>query len=252
MRIWTLVLTLLCLARSYAHCPPGGLAEYTLKVISESVAVQTAFYPDTRITRNDTFYLAKLAEELKVRFASSRHATIAVIENLAPRYKVDTICFPASSSCSPRDSNFVAIDTLLEETFQVRILKRLKGAIPQDTFEFTETLPYYAPPLDPTTYSDLVGKPFLAFFDENKPWRRWGVGPVDGCFFEPSAYILIQGRIHKKGLEGSRMPGISLLLDRFLASVAVISIPGMVRADTSSRALPFGYGDLRIRKVAPP
>jgi hypothetical protein len=242
----------LCLASSYAHCPQNNPPQYTVNVVSERMAIQTAFYPEFNITRKDTFHQAKLIEELKTRFASSRHAAIAVLENLVPRFKIDTFCYPASSHCAPGDSIFVSIDTLLEESFRIRILHQLKGDVEQDTFEFQEILPYYSPPLDPTTYSGLAGKPFVAFFDAYKPWWSWGVGPVDGCFFEPSAFMLIHGRIHRKGLEGKRMPGISLSLDRFLGAVVEVPIPGLVEADTSSRALPLGYGRIKTRRVAPP
>jgi hypothetical protein len=48
------------------------------------------------------------------------------------------------------------------------------------------------------TYTGLIDTPFVAFFDTYANPQEMGLGPVDGCYFEPTAYFIIQDRIYKR------------------------------------------------------
>ena len=48
---------------------------------------------------------------------------------------------------------------------------------------------------------------------------------MDGCFFEPTVFALHHDRIHRKGLPGERMPGVSVTLEDFFRAVGQEPVP---------------------------
>jgi hypothetical protein len=204
------------------------------------ISVQEAYWEAFNITFVDTFYQDSLRKELVNRYRNARHAIFGVVDALAKRVFEDTTWI----------GDTFYIDKKVEETLDFRVLKTLQGEVPE-TFRRKDTAYYYEPPLTPTTYRSLVGKPFIALFDTYDHVKNMGLGPEDGCFFEFQAYALEEGGIIKKGVDGQRMPGVSVPLDHFLAGAAAASMPGLVKTETASRPLRFGLGRRKVRHVAP-
>jgi hypothetical protein len=224
------------LALPRAHCPDRPPI-VKMSYPSSEISVQDAFWEDFGITFIDTFHQDTLHKELNGKFRDSRHAIIGILEKMDPRKYPDTIRF----------ADTFYVEWKVEETLHFRVLGVLKGDAPS-TLVLKDTAYFYEPPLSPTTYRSLVGKSFLAMFNSYDYVRDMGLGPEDGCFFEFTAYALQGGRIHKKGLEGQRMPGISVPLKKFLAGLGE-PLPAHVQLDSLPKSTGLGAGKRFTRRL---
>jgi hypothetical protein len=267
-----LLIILLGAATFGAHCPQDPPPGVTITHPSPGMAVQKTCYVQFGFCVSDTFYQAKLHDQMVMQFRNSQHAVVGRLDSLRLRFILDTSWY---------NGKLVAIDTLDEENLWMSILSEWKGTAPKQLY-FKDTLPHFPPDVSPTTYVGLVDTPmagffsttvqqqggfilrsgaravpFISFFNDADHVRHLGLGPTDGCYFEATAYVLIAGRIHRQGIEGERMPGVSLSLDQFLGEVQFLggsmnsSVPSITKIDSSARDLPFHYGKTRIRRVFP-
>lgn len=218
-----------------AHCP-GDVPEVKLHYPAEGVAVQEACYSGFSSCLVDTFHSAKLLEELAEQFRNRKYAVFAYVDSVRNYETYDSVYYRGE---------LYYIDTFTTEQVKVGIHTFLKDTLPVRKLTFIDRWIAFTGNPFSTTYLPLIDTPFVAFFDTYDTLANMGIGPMDGCFFEPTAFIIKSGRIHKKGAGGSRMPGVSVGTDEFFAEVGITPVPvppvGIVR--------PAGKALLRYRHL---
>jgi hypothetical protein len=198
-----------------AHCP-GEVPKVKITHPSEGVAIQEACFSGFSTCLIDTFYSAKLLEELSQRFRNSKYAVFAYVDSVHNFYTYDSVYY---------QGQLYYVDTFTTERVQVGIHTFLKDTLPVRTLTFVDRwIAFKGDPLA-TTYTPLLDTPFVAFFDTYDTLENMGIGPMDGCFFEPTTFSIKAGRIHKKGAGGLRMPGVSVSTEEFFAAVGIPPVP---------------------------
>ncbi len=202
-----------------AHCPsvpPTVQMTYP----SDGVAIQNACYPDFGSCFIDTFYREKLLTELSARYQSSQYAVLAYVDSISNYLTYDTTFY---------HNEPYYVDTFQTEKVWISIQANLKDSLPVPRLSYIDRWVAFTNNPFATTYTPLVDTPFVAMFSKYDSIRQLGVGPMDGCFFEPTAFTIIDGRIHKKGLPGERMPGVSVPWEDFFTRVgrASVAIPAV-------------------------
>ena len=206
-----------------AHCP-GEVPAVTMHYPSEGVAIQEACYAGFTTCLVDTFYSAKLMEELSENFTKSKYAVFAYVDSVRNFETYESVYYKGQ---------LYYIDTFTTEQVQVSIHTFLKDTMPVRKLTLVDRWMAFKGNPFATTYRPMLDTPFVAFFDSFDTLETMGIGPMDGCFFEPTAFIITSGRIHKKGMGGYRMPGVSVSTDEFFAAVGLTPVPvppvGIVR-----------------------
>jgi hypothetical protein len=199
---------------------------------SEGVAVQEACYPNFSTCLVDTFYHDSLLKELVGQYKASKYAVFGYVDSVRNFENYDTTWYRG-------EVNF--IDTFTNERIHVSIHTDLKDSVPIRRFSFLDRWVAFTNNPLATTYTPLRDTPFVAFFDKYDSIQDLNIGPMDGCFFEPNVYQILDGRIRKKGLHGYRMPGVSVTVKEFLAAVGHADVPappvGIIRRITGSGGL---------------
>jgi hypothetical protein len=117
------------------------------------------------------------------------------------------------------------IDTFTTEQVEISIHTFLKDSLPVRKLTFIDRwIPIGGDPLS-TTHIPLKDTPFVAFFDRFDSLKHLGIAPMDGCFFEPTVFAIHHDRIHRKGMVGDRMPGVSVTLEDFFQAVGQEPVP---------------------------
>lgn len=196
--------------RPSAHCasePPVVQMSYP----SNGVAVQNACFPGFGVCNLDTFYVDKLRDTMALHFKQSKYAVTAYVDSISNYLTYDTTWYRGEP---------YYVDTFQTEKVWITVDRNLKDSVlPVTKLSYIDRWVAFTNNPFSTTYTPLIDTPFVAFFTAYDSIRKLGIGPMDGCFFEPTAYTIIEDRIHRKGLPGDRMPGVSLPWEDFLKTV---------------------------------
>ncbi|HLP41345.1 MAG TPA: hypothetical protein VK465_07540, partial [Fibrobacteria bacterium] len=192
-----------------AHCP-GVIPETKFTYPSSGMAIQETCYPSYQTCLIDTFYTEKLMAKLVSEYKDTKYAIFGYIKQVENFQTYDTTYYMGEP---------YYVDTFATERISISIESELKDSLPVQTLTFVDR--WLAVRFNPfaTTYTTMLDTPFIAFFNQYDSIKQLGIGPMDGCFFEPTVYSIFEGRIHKKGLPGERMPGISVTLEDFFKGV---------------------------------
>jgi hypothetical protein len=199
---------------SGAHCgstPPA----ITLKIPNDTMSIQKVCLTGFGYCSIDTFYRSELLRTVTDNFKSNKHCVLAYIDSVHRYIILDS---------SVNDDGTVFYDTLQGENVWVSIFSNLKDSIPETHLNFNETIAYWPPNISQTTFMALIDTPFIAFFDTYGHMNQMGVGPQDGCFFESSAYFVMDGNIVARG-DNRRRPGIKLPFSMFAQGVGLGDVP---------------------------
>lgn len=204
------------LVPALAHCP-AVVPEVELTRPAPDVAVQVACYDSLgQACTVDTFYVDSLRNQLVQRFEARRYAIFGYVDSVRHYQTYDTFY---------RRGEVYFIDTLETEDVHIGIHTFLKDSLPSRHLKLTERWPVYPGNPLATTFLPLLDTPFVAFFDAYDSARHLGIGPMDGCFFEPTGFFIQEDRILKKGMPGERMAGVSLPVEDFFAAVGLDPVP---------------------------
>lgn len=223
-----------------AHCP-GTPPEVRMEYPSEGVAIHQACYAEYASCFVDTFYRADLMEHLVSRYRDSRYAVFAYVDSVHNYLTLDTVFYRG-------EVNY--IDTFTTETIRISIHTTLKDSLPISSLTYTARWLQFRGNPFATTFTTLRDTPFVAFFNEYDTLAKIGIGPMDGCFFEPTILSIYDGHIHKKGAVGERMPGIRVKVEDFLAAVGhepVAVPPVSILARRKGKVLPSSQQGKEIR-----
>ncbi len=217
-----------------AHCV-GDVPEVKMTYPEDGVAIQEAHYVDMGARFIDTFYRDSLKEQLLERYQENEYAIFAYIDSIHYFLALDSVFY---------QDEFDRVDTLRGEGLWITVHSQLKGPpIPGNRIYIVDSSLIYIPeqPLA-TSYTGLIDTPFVTFFNTYDNAFSMNFGPVDGCYFEPDAYFIIDGQIVKKGDEGIRMPGVSLAASEFLKAVGLENreIPQTRPGNTAIKIWPGG------------
>lgn len=183
---------------------------------SDGVAIQEACYPKFGTCLVDTFHRAKLKQELVDQYKGSKYSIFGYVDSVKNFENYDTTWYRG-------EINF--IDTFTNERIHISVHSDLKDSLPTRRLSFLDRWVAFVEGPFSTTYTALRDTPFVAFFNKYDSIHHLGIGPMDGCFFEPNVYHVLGGRIHKKGLHGYRMPGVSVSLEEFFQAVGRDPVP---------------------------
>jgi hypothetical protein len=246
-------IALLC-AFAGAHCPSVPPA-VELSRPAEGMAVQKACYAEYGTCFQDTFYRDTLLNRMVRAYGESRYAVVAYVDSIENFLTYDTTFYRGQP---------YYVDTFQTEKVWVTIERDLREPMPVHELTYIDRWVAFTNNPFATTYTPLIDTPFVAFFDAYDSIRHLGIGPMDGCFFEPTAYAIAGGEIRKKGLVGERMPGVSVAWADFFGAIGKAPPPepgiksnrktalGPSRRG-SGRGKPRRYGfayDLRGRRLA--
>lgn len=221
-----------------AHCPSDPpVVEFSYP--APGVAIHNACFPGFGTCAVDTFYSAKLRDTMAFHYRESKYAVIAYVDSISNYLTYDSVYYRGQL-------NYV--DTFQTEKVWISIVENLKEALPVSKLSYIDKWIAFSNNPFATTYTPLVDTPFVAFFTKYDSIRELGIGPMDGCFFEPTAYTIIKDRVHKKGLVGERMPGVSVVWEDFIQFVghAPVAAP-QVRPKHIGIARPGADGAPRLR-----
>ncbi|MDB5103619.1 MAG: hypothetical protein JWP91_1308 [Fibrobacteres bacterium] len=177
---------------------------------SDGVAVQNACYADFGSCFVDTFYREKLLKGMVDEYQASKYAVLAYVDSISNYLTYDTTFYHGQP---------YYVDTFQTEKVWISIQGSLKDSLPVSRLSYVDRWVAFTGNPYATTYTPLVDTPFVAMFNQYDSIRQLGVGPMDGCFFEPTALTIIDGHIHKKGLVGERMPGVSVAWEDFFRAI---------------------------------
>jgi hypothetical protein len=225
-----------------AHCSLNVPA-VQMQFPAPGTAIQTYYIAELDYRQTDTFYQDTLNRQLADLFRASRHVILGNLDSVKTRLIFDSIWYLGQ---------LIAVDTFREQSLWIRALDQFKGSLPAPRLFYLDTLNFYsdtALKLLQWDYAPLVDTPFVAFFNVDLLGDA-GIGPTDCSFFEPQAFMVIGGRIHKKGAEYYRMAGVSVAFDSLLSENGATFAPA-IKADTLIRNLPFRFGKTRLRRVFP-
>ena len=199
---------------AFSHCTAETAPTLDLQIPRDGMSIEKVCWAGFELCKVDTFYREELLQELVDNFQKFQHVVFAYPDSLLNYLQMDTVRF---------DGQFVGIDTGNAESLWVNIFRELKGTMPRQNLLLHEKYPAYIPdkPYN-TSYLAIVDTPFIAFFDTYATPYDLGIGPLDGCFFEPSVYMIRDGRIYKKSSwELQRMPGIWVSGEDFFKAVGL-------------------------------
>jgi hypothetical protein len=203
----------LCTA-AIPHCPAECVPTEVFTTIRDGVVEDKICDTCFQFCDVKTFYRDTLMRELKARYDSARHVIFGHIESLKRYQKYDTIYY---------EGDLIGVDTSEWESLTVSVFAELKGDLGKSTIPLVDSMAYISSIPYATSYRGYEGRPFLSFFDtlpENRNRNdSMGIGPVDGCFFEPQAFIISDSSIHKMGIETDRIPGVSVRVVDFFKAV---------------------------------
>jgi hypothetical protein len=194
-----------------AHCssvPP----QVEISSPSDGVVIQKACYQDFGTCFTDTFYVDKLRQQLVANFTASKYAVVAYVDSISNYLTYDTTFYRGQ---------IYYVDTFQTEKVWIGIDRNIKEPLPVNHLSYVDRWVAFTGNPYATTYKPLIDTPFVAFFSIYDSIRELGLGPMDGCFFEPTAYTIVDNRIHKKGLVGERMPGVSLVWEDFFSAIGL-------------------------------
>jgi hypothetical protein len=206
---WFLMTVLRNAPAAYGHCsetPPQVEMSYP----SAGVAVQKAYYPDYGKAFIDTFYREILYKELLAKYQAARHVAYGYVDKVHRYVSEDTI---------RHNGQIDYIQPYDTEDLQFSFPTDLKGVMPKPLLPLREKwveIPGY--PLA-FSYIGLLDTPFVAFFNSYDSTIDLGLGPVDGCFYEPQGYFIYGDSIHRKGVPGERMPGVAVSVADFFTGI---------------------------------
>lgn len=215
-----------------AHCP-GKAPDETITHPEDGTAIVKVCYPDFSYCDTDTFYRADLQKELVARYQAAKHVAFGYVDSIRSFIRTDTQFFTPE---------VFYVDTSQRESVWVSFPGQIKGDLPKEQMVFEDSFTYVPEQPYATTYRSVIDTPFIAFFDTYGHIRELGIGPMDGCFFEPKAYLIFGGRVHKKGwgyMPNERMPGVSVAMEDFFKAVGLSGIavppvrpgkPGSIRS----------------------
>lgn len=237
-----LIVLALCTA-AIPHCPKECVPTESFTPVREGV-VDVKFcdscfqFCDVR-----TFYRDTVMQALKTKYNQSRHVIFGYIDSLKRYQKADSVYF---------EGDLVGVDTSEWESLTVSVFGELKGSLGKTRFTMVDSMAYVPAIPWATSYRDYDGRPFLAFFNTltgNKNQNdSMGVGPVDGCFFEPQAFIISDSSIHKMGYDNERIPGVSVRVADFFREVGHPGAPIPQKKTVSNRVMtPHNRQPSRVR-----
>lgn len=211
----TALLAVPCFFPAAAHCP-GEIPETEITYPEPGVAIHKACFPSYGTCLIDTFYVEKLLALLVDDYKASKYTIFGYVNKVDTYLTFDTTYYHGEP---------YYVDSFQTERISISVAADLKDTLPVRNLSFIDR--WLAVRFNPlaTTYSTLIDTPFLAFFNKYDSIKHLGIGPMDGCFFEPTVFSIHEGRIHKKGLVGERMPGVSVTVEEFLAAVGHEPVP---------------------------
>lgn len=192
----------------------GSVKKVWLTVPNTHDFIQIVNYTISGSLDTIRYYEDSLRIELLQKFAKFKNVSIGIVDSVR---------------------NYVVIETSGADNYQeylrvedvwFTLTSQLKGTASKsgEKYSFTNRKLYYlASNPFTTSYTGNIGIPFVAFYDD-KPEEiglntidglgplNGGFGPLDGCFYEPSGYLILKDRVYKKGKEGARMAGVSIPL----------------------------------------
>lgn len=239
-----------------SHCTEEIAPTVEMVFPEDGMSVQTVCWPVFQECFTDTFQREDLQAELVAEAEGREHAAFLYVDSLRNRLGFDSVYY---------QGQLYFVDTFQVEDVWLSVHAELKGRLSVKRFHFRDRFVYVAGKPFATTYTALIDTPFLAFFDAYDSIHQLGIGPLDGCFFEPSAYLVKDGRIEKKSSdESERMPGVTVGLEEFFRASSLTPIPTPpVRARHSGSRKAYGaaartvvgarvggYFDLRGRRWA--
>ncbi len=200
-----------------AHCP-GIPPKVEMEYPEDGVSIQNACYADFGTCFTDTFHREILMRELELRFQASRYAVLAYVDSVSNFLVYDSTFYRGQ---------LYYVDTLQAEKVWISVQANLKDSLPVTRLSYVDRWVAFTGNPYATTYTPLIDTPFVAMFTVYDSIRQLGVGPMDGCFFEPTAFTITDGGIHKKGLVGERMPGVSVAWEDFFRRLSLppLAIP---------------------------
>lgn len=221
-----------------AHCP-GSPPVVKFTYPSVGTAIQEACYSDFGACFLDTFQVAKLRDTVASLYKAGKYAIFGYVDSVRNYETYDTTYYMGQ---------VYYIDTFTTEKVDVSVHTFLKDSLPVRRLSFIDRwIAFLGNPLA-TTYIPLKDTPFVAFFDRYDSLKYLGLGPMDGCFFEPTVFAIHPDGIHRKGLPGERMPGIHLTMEEFFQAVGHDPVPvppvGIIRRvplRSRSIAIESGY-----------
>jgi len=212
------------------HCQNPPVID--LRKPSAKVSIQKACYLDFgNYCSIDTFYQDTLRNELVRKMQANLHAIMGYVDSIQNHMVVDTYLVNGS---------YPFYDTTRREDIWMTVHSQIKGVIPEQKLFFSSSkLTYW--PENPLyfTYAGLIDTPFVAIFDTYGSLDEMHIGYEDGCFVEPSAYLIINGAVEKKGQEGIRMPGVSVPIAEWATAAGLdsrtLSVPSVRPHNTRIR-----------------
>lgn len=237
-----------------AHCPSIP-PTVELSHPSDGMAVQKACYAEYGSCFQDTFYRDTLLDRMARSYKESKYAVIAYVDSISNYLTYDTTFYHGQP---------YYVDTFQTEKVWLTIDRDLGEPMPTHKLTFIDRWVAFTNNPFATTWTPMIDTPFVAFFDVYDSIRQMGIGPMDGCFFEPTEYAISGGEIRKKGLVGERMPGVSVTWADFFAAIGKAPPPEPAIQSNRKTALrppralrsggkPPRYGfsyDLRGRRLA--
>lgn len=180
------------------------------------MAIQKACYAEYSACFVDTFYLDSLKNRLTRDFQTNKYAVFAYVDSVKHYQTFDTTFYHGV---------IYYIDTFQTEDVHVGIHTFLKDTLPTRQLKFTDRWAGFTGNPLATTYFPLLDTPFVAFFNEYDSIHKVGLGPMDGCFFEPTAFLIHDNRIFRTGQHGDRVAGISVTMPDFFQAVGLAPVP---------------------------
>ncbi len=192
-----------------AHC---GKVSPTVQMQypAPGMSIQNACYADYQSCFVDTFYAEKLRLELIKNYSNSKYAMIAYVDSVYNFLTFDSTFYHGA---------LYYIDTVQSESVWISFVDSLKERFPVTKKSYKDNWNVVAGNPFATTYTPMIDTPFVAMFTVYDSIRDLGIGPMDGCYFEPSTYSIVGNAVHKKGLVGDRMPGVSVPWADFLLGI---------------------------------
>lgn len=185
---------------------------------SDGVAIQSSCYAGFGSCFVDTFYREKLRQELIDSYKASKYAVFAYVDTVLNYQTFDTTFY---------QGQVYYIDTFQTEKIHIAVHTNLKDSLPVKGMSLIDRWPAIHGQPFATTYRQLLDTPFVAFFNQYDSLYKIGIGPMDGCFFEPTALLVFGGRIYKRGGVGVRMAGVSVSVEDFFKAIehAPVEVP---------------------------
>lgn len=200
-----------------AHCTQEIAPTVEITYPADGVSVETVCWPVFETCNTDTFHRAELLAELAARYGSSTHAAFLYADSLRNQPLYDSVYY---------QGQLYYVDTFQVEDLWLSVHSELKGSLQRKRFAFRDRFVHVPGRPFATTYTALLDTPMLAFFDSYDSLSHLGIGPLDGCFFEPTAYVVADGRIRKKASdESARMPGVSVSVEEFFKAAGISAMP---------------------------